>query len=337
MSFLNEELTLEFFNAFALQMWMIVVAMSLAIIIGIPLAIMALRYPWLKKFILSSTGVLQVIPSLALLAFLIPIVGIGLKPAVIAIFLYALLPIVSNTLSGVENIPAASKEAADALGFTDWQRLRLVELPLALPYIINGIRVAAVITVGTATLAAFVGAGGLGDFINRGLALNSTKLLLLGAIPAAVLTLMLDFLIYQIEKILKLSQRSKIAKRNIYWFIVLTALIFLTPTTYFLLNFLHTQNDKTTIRIATKNFTEQFILGEILKQLIENRTRLKVKLYSNLGSGEICLQALRNHQIDLYPEYTDIALLSQIHQLYVGAPREVVFKRAQQEYHRAKF
>jgi osmoprotectant transport system permease protein len=138
-----------------------------------------------------------------MLAFLLPFLGIGVRPAIVALTLYALLPIVRNTHLGLSGIDASVLEAADGLGFSARQKLWIVELPLALPVIVGGVRTSAVIGVGIATLSAFIGAGGLGDFINRGLALNNTRLILLGAIPAAVLALAIDFAIGGVERLFR--------------------------------------------------------------------------------------------------------------------------------------
>ena len=176
---------------------------GIAVLIGLPLGIWILRRASLRGLILGATGVFQTIPSLALLAFLLPFLGIGVAPAIVALTLYALLPIVRNTFTGLNGISADIVEAAIGMGFTRRQRLWIVEIPLALPVIIAGIRTAAVIGVGIATLSAFIGAGGLGDFIIRGLALNHAPLILLGAVPAAGLALLIDFVIGLIEKSLR--------------------------------------------------------------------------------------------------------------------------------------
>ena len=177
------------------------VSTSVAILVGVPLGIWIARTPWFRRPVLGMSGIIQTIPSLAMLAFLLPFFGIGFKPAVIALTLYALLPIVRNTFTGLAGVPDEILEAATGLGFTPRQQLFLVELPLALPVIIAGIRTAAVIGVGIATLSSFIGAGGLGDFINRGLALNNTRLILLGASAAAVLALLIDGLIGLAERL----------------------------------------------------------------------------------------------------------------------------------------
>jgi osmoprotectant transport system permease protein len=167
------------------------VASSLAacILVGIPLGIVAARRKRLAGLVLGTAGVLQTIPSLALLALLIPLLGIGVVPAAVALFLYGLLPIVQGTCTGLTTIPGPLAEAAEALGLPPMTRLVRIELPLASPAILGGIRTSAVIAVGTATIAALVGAGGLGDPVLQGIALRSTPLILAGAIPAALLAL----------------------------------------------------------------------------------------------------------------------------------------------------
>jgi osmoprotectant transport system permease protein len=182
---------------------------SVAILIGVPSGILITRKASLRSFFLAVAGVVQTVPSLAMLAFLLPLLGIGFKPAIVALTLYALLPILRNTYTGLAGVPPEIIEAARGLGFTDRQRLLMVELPLAVPVIVAGIRTAAVIGVGIATLSSFIGAGGLGDFINRGLALNNTRLILLGAVAAAVLALLIDFVIGLGEKLLSGSRRKE--------------------------------------------------------------------------------------------------------------------------------
>jgi osmoprotectant transport system permease protein len=173
----------------------------LAIVVGVPLGIAAHRRARLRALVLGAVGLLQTVPSLALLAFLIALLGsIGFVPALVALFLYALLPIVRNTLAGLEGVSAGLRSAARALGLRDGDVLRLVELPLALPTLLAGVATAAVINVGTATVAAFVGAGGLGERIVAGLAVNDTDRMLAGAIPAALLALLVQGLFALIER-----------------------------------------------------------------------------------------------------------------------------------------
>ncbi len=169
---------------------LVLISVAAACLLGIPLGILAASVPRLRQAVMALAGVLQTIPSLALLALLIPLLGmIGTLPALIALFLYALLPIVRNTCAGIGQVPAGLRLAALALGLTPRQRLWHVDLPLALPVILAGIQTAAVMSVGTATIAAFIGAGGYGERIAVGLALNDNDMLLAGAIPAALFAL----------------------------------------------------------------------------------------------------------------------------------------------------
>ncbi|SEC25097.1 ABC transporter permease [Paenibacillus sp. GP183] len=182
---------------------LVIISMAIAIIVSIPLGVAITRLPYLKTWILGGAGILQTIPSLALLGFMIPIFGIGMKTAIAALFLYSLLPIVRNTYTGIQDVDRAIIESAQGMGLTNLQILFKVELPLALSVIMAGIRTATVINVGTATLAAFIGAGGLGDFIFLGITRNIDALVLLGALPAAGLALVLDFLLGFMEKLTK--------------------------------------------------------------------------------------------------------------------------------------
>ncbi|NLJ74265.1 MAG: ABC transporter permease [Firmicutes bacterium] len=190
---------------FAIQEHLVLVSVpvALAALVTVPLGILAARYRWIEIPVMGIANVLQTIPSLALLALMIPLgVGIGQKPALIALFLYALLPILRNTYLGIRSVDDSIKEAATGMGMTYFQRLYMVELPIALSVIVGGIRTAAIIIIGTATLAAMVGGGGLGDFIITGLGMVRDELILLGAIPAALLALLADFLLGKLEYIL---------------------------------------------------------------------------------------------------------------------------------------
>jgi osmoprotectant transport system permease protein len=165
-------------------------SLAIAALIGIPLGLLAAKYSWLAQPVLITAGLLQTIPSLALLAFLIPVTGtIGVWPALIALFLYALLPITRNTHTGIVEVPRGLVQAGTALGLTPQKVLLKVEMPLAMPVIMAGVKTSAVISVGTATIAAFIGAGGFGERISQGLALNDHAVLLAGALPAALLAL----------------------------------------------------------------------------------------------------------------------------------------------------
>ncbi len=171
------------------------ISLTFAILISIPVGIYITRNPRFSAPILAFTGILQTIPSIALLGFMLPILGIGIKPAIVALLLYALLPMLRNTYTGINDVDASVKEAARGMGMTDWQILTRVELPLAMPVIFAGIRTATVINVGVAALAAYIGAGGLGEFIFGGIALNNSNMILAGAIPAALLAILFDQLL----------------------------------------------------------------------------------------------------------------------------------------------
>ncbi|PQA97802.1 ABC transporter permease [Chryseobacterium shigense] len=175
-------------------------SLILAIIVGVPLGILIARKRKLSSPVLGVAGILQTIPSIALLGFMIPAFGIGAKPAIIALLIYALLPIIRNTYTGITGVNPTVVEAAKAMGMNKSQLLFKVELPLAMPVIIAGIRTAAVINVGVATLASFVAAGGLGEFIFGGISLNNTNMILAGAIPAALLAILLDQTIAVVQK-----------------------------------------------------------------------------------------------------------------------------------------
>jgi osmoprotectant transport system permease protein len=191
------------------HLYLTFISLLIAVVVAIPAGILLYWNPVIAKYILYGIGLLQTIPSIALLALLIPVTGIGVLPAIIALFLYALLPIVRNTYTGLETVDPVLKKVAIGMGMNRIQQMRLLELPLALPQILAGIRTAAVISVGTATLAAFIGAGGLGEYIVTGLALNNTTLIMRGALPAALLAIMIELLFEFVEKITRPAYLKK--------------------------------------------------------------------------------------------------------------------------------
>jgi osmoprotectant transport system permease protein len=196
----------EIFAATLEHLQLVVIAMAMAILIGVPLGLLLVHRKVLRTLALSIASILQTIPSLALFGFLIPIPligGIGKRTAIVALALYALLPILRNTYVGLTSIDAAVLESAEAMGMTTTQILLRVRFPLALAFILAGIRTATIITIGVATIAAAIGAGGLGTFIFRGVALVSDQLLLAGAIPAALLAILADLLLGFLERRLR--------------------------------------------------------------------------------------------------------------------------------------
>lgn len=186
---------------------LVVAALLAAIAIAVPLGVLLVRIPAIAESVMQVLGVLQTIPSIALLAFMIPLLGIGARPALVALWIYALLPIVRATYAGVSTADPDAVSAAEALGTTAWQRLWWVQLPLAAPVVLAGVRTAAVITVGAATLAAFIGAGGLGEPIVTGLGLADTRLVLAGAIPAALLAILVDLALAGVERLVAPAHR----------------------------------------------------------------------------------------------------------------------------------
>jgi osmoprotectant transport system permease protein len=184
------------------HIWLVGMAMLLAIAVGVPLGILITRQPWLSKPILGGANIAETIPSLALFGFLLPVPWLGERAdrlAILALMLYALLPIIRNTSAGIAGVEPAVREAARGMGMTDRQILFQVELPLSLSTVLAGIRVATVLTIGIATIAAAVGAGGLGELIFRGLAMVNNQLILAGAVPAALLALSADALLGLLE------------------------------------------------------------------------------------------------------------------------------------------
>jgi osmoprotectant transport system permease protein len=187
------------------HLFLVGIAISIAIFVGIPLGILITRKTYLRQPILGIANILQTIPSLALFGLLIPVAGIGVVPAIIALTLYSFLPIIRNTYTGIMSVDPAIREAGKGMGMTDTQLLLQVEIPLAMGVILAGVRVATVIAIGIATIAAAIGAGGLGVFIFRGISVVNDQLILAGAFPAAVIALLADLVIGWIENKLKVK------------------------------------------------------------------------------------------------------------------------------------
>lgn len=182
------------------HLWLTGISVMIAIVLGLVLGVFITRQKRWASPIIGLANMIQTIPSIALLGFMIPFLGIGATPAIIALFLYALLPIIRNTYAGISEIDPAVKEAAKGMGMTNWQLLIQVEIPLAMPVIFAGIRTATVINVGVATLCALIAAGGLGEFIFTGISLSDAKLILIGAVPAALLAISIDVLLGLIQQ-----------------------------------------------------------------------------------------------------------------------------------------
>lgn len=303
---------------------------AMAIAIGVPLGVVALRSRATKSVVLSSVAILQTIPSLALLTLLLALLNrIGAVPAIIALTLYALLPIVRNTITGLEGVPTGVMNAADGLGMTRWQQLRMVQFPLALPVIIAGIRTAAVIGVGVATLSAFIGAGGLGQFINRGLALDNPRLILLGAIPSAMLALAVDGALASIGWALDPLRKSSRPRSTTR---VARAAALVIPLVALASGMATYVGTRPNLVIGSKAFSESIILGHMMADLIEANTDLMVERRFCLGGTMICHGALVSGEVDLYPEYTGTALTAVLHQPAISDP-DKVFGKVANAYH----
>ncbi len=295
------------------HVFLVFVSTGLAILIGVPLGILLTRIKSLRTPILGFANIMQTVPSLALFGLLIPIPfigGIGARTAIIALALYALLPVIRNTVTGILGIDPKISEAATAMGMTNWQRLKMVELPLAMPVILTGIRVAVVISVGVATVAAAVGAGGLGTYIFRGLRQNDNNLLIAGALASALLALLCDFALGQFEKSYAIGERVLVRRRKIIGFAV-AGILAAIVVVGFIPGLTSTASngslsaDGRKIIVGSKDFTESVILAEILAQMLEKKG-VAVERQFELG-GNLPHDALISKQIDVYPEYTGTA------------------------------
>lgn len=271
-------------------------ATLIAAVIGLPLGIALTRKPRFATSVLGLANVLQTIPSLALFGLLIPLPlvgGIGARPAILALILYAILPILRNTYDGIRGVDPSLREAAEALGLTPMERLRLVEIPLAMPVILGGVRLAAVLSVGTATIAAAVGASGLGTYVLRGISTVDTRLVLAGAVPAALLAVFVDAALGRLTR----SDRPMRA-----------ALILIVAIALCARSLLDLRAGPPRIVVGSKNFTESVLLGEIVAATLESRGQ-GVERRFNLGGAWICHRALLSGDLDIYVEYSGTALM----------------------------
>jgi osmoprotectant transport system permease protein len=312
---------------------LVLVSTSIAVLIGIPTGILLTRKKTLRGPVLGIANVMQTIPSLALFGLLIPIKfigGIGPRTAIIALVLYALLPIIRNTFTGILGVDSSVREAAAAMGMTDRQVLFQVELPLAMPVILTGIRVALVISVGVATIAAAVGAGGLGVYIFRGLRQYDNYLLLAGAVPAALMALVADFSLGLAEKSLSPGARKRSPMRRTITVVLLLSAVLITIGLWIRSSRqTATRSVQGRIVIGSKDFTESILLAEIVAQLLEQKGVNVVRQYE-LG-GNVPHEALLAGRIDLYPEYTGTCYTAILHHPPLTDPR-AVYDTVKREY-----
>lgn len=312
-------------------------ALIIAIIIGVPIGILISYKRKLNKPVLGITSVTQAIPSMALLGFMIPFLGIGTAPAIVVVVLYSLLPIIKNTYTGIANISPATVEAATGIGLTKAQILTKIQIPEALPIIMAGVRISSVSAVGLMTMAAFIGGGGLGYLIFSGIRTVNNYQILAGAIPACILALLVDYFFGAIEKLVtpislqnetKSKEKQKKERRKNKIIVIITILII---GLLFLQEIDFSKKSENVIRVGSKDFTEQEILCYMTSQAIENNTDIDVENECNLGGAQVVFSALTNDNIDLYidyagTDYTDILKhkpISDVDKVYKTIKKEM--------------
>jgi len=270
------------------------IALLIATIIAVPLGILLTKTKKTSEIVMNIAAILQTIPSLALLGLMIPLFGIGRLPAIIALVVYALLPILRNTYTGVKEVDPSLVEAAKGIGMKLIRRLTKVELPIAMPVIMAGIRTAMVLIIGTATLAALIGAGGLGDLILLGIDRNDASLILIGAIPAALLAILFDIVLRFMEK---LSYKKLLIVLGTMVIIIMVAII---------VPLFAQKGDK--ITLAGKLGSEPSVITNMYKILIEQDTDDTVEVKDGMGKTAFLFNALKSDDIDGYLEFTGTVL-----------------------------
>ncbi|WP_064591789.1 ABC transporter permease/substrate-binding protein [Streptobacillus moniliformis] len=264
-------------------------SLLIAIIIAVPLGIFVINYKKTKEWLLQVIGIFQTIPSLALLGLFIPFIGIGTLPAVVTLVIYAIFPIMQSTITGLSEIDSSLEEAATAFGMTKWEKLKKYQLALSMGILMSGVRTASIMIIGTATLAALVGAGGLGSFILLGIDRNNTELIFIGAISSAILAIIFGGLI-------KFLQNKK--PKTILMALILSIIsvgISFTPLS---------SNSEKTLVIGGKLGAEPEIIINMYKLLIEEESDINVEIKPNFGKTNFLYEALKSKSIDIYPEYT---------------------------------
>ena len=306
----------ELLTALIEHMQLSFISLFIAVIIAIPLAIYLTRHKKMAAVMIQITSIFQTIPSLALLGLMIPLVGIGSVPAVIALVIYALLPILRNAYTGLNEIDPSLNEAADAMGMSRWRKLIKVQIPIAMPIIMAGIRNAMVLIIGTGTIAALIGAGGLGSLILLGIDRGNNHLILLGAIPAALLAILFDYLLSLFEKI---SFKKTVITLGILSVLILGLLIAPLLT-----------KDKEELIIAGKLGAEPEIIMNMYKYLIEDQTDVEVTLEPNMGKTTFVFNALESGDIDVYTEYTGTILATFLNEEITSSDEQEVFQQAKE-------
>ena len=293
-------------------------ALLAAIAIGIPLGILISYVKPASKPVLAFANLVQAIPSMALLGLAIPILGIGMKPAVFLVVIYSLLPIIKNTYAGLMNISPQMLEAAEGIGLTRKQILFKVQIPMALPVIMTGVRISAVSAVGLMTLAAYVGGGGLGDLVFSGIRLVNNVKILAGAIPACILALLVDRVFAAVEVLVtpvsllpgesKQQKKRRKGREKVVAGAALVLVAALIGVTVF------RPAKESDLRIASMGFSENEVLAYMLSEAIETKLGLSVDTVLDLGGSSVCVTAINSGEIDGYIEYTGTIYVSILDQ-----------------------
>ena len=276
-----------------------IISIAIATVIGLIIGVLISEYEKSSKLVLGIINFVYTIPSISLLGFLIPLSGIGNTTAIIALTVYALLPMVRNTHTGITNIDNRVLEAAKGMGSTNFQILYKIKLPLAMPVIMTGLRSMATMTIALAGIASFIGAGGLGVAIYRGITTNNAALTIAGSLLIAILAIVVDLILSLLTKLSKKNIRKNKKLKWIALGLIVVIVISLVGKV------LTRKGDNETINIATKPMTEQYIIGAMLKQVIEDKTDLNVNIIQGVGGGTSnIMPGMENKEFDMYPEYT---------------------------------
>ena len=306
----------DWLTALGQHLQLSLLTLLLAIFLAVPLAIYLSTRKRASNWVLQVAGIFQTIPSMALLGLFIPIMGIGTLPALTALVIYAIFPILQNTITGLQGIDPSLEEAGVAFGMTKWERLKKFEIPLAMPVIMSGIRTAAVMIIGTATLAALIGAGGLGSFILLGIDRNNASLILIGALSSAFLAIAFNLL-------LKWMEKAKLRTIFAAFAVMVIGLgASYTPS-------LLPKPEKENLVIAGKLGPEPEILANMYKILIEENTDMTVTVKPNFGKTTFLYEALKKGDIAIYPEFTGTVTESLLKQApQVSHDPEAVYRAA---------
>ena len=315
------------FQATAAHLDLVAEAILIAGAIGVPLGILASRTRWVERTVVGLANVLQTIPGLALLGVLLILFRgqIGKPPALAALVVYSLLPIIKNTILGLKGVDRGVAEAAVGMGMTPWQRLTWVELPLAVPVLLGGVRVAAVASVGMATIAAAIGARGLGSYIYAGIQVSDPRLILLGSVPAALLALICDGALGSFEQRIDPIRRRRTPSpiRDLIGTATALALVALAGFGAWQSCGWGQNRGAGVIVIGSKDSAEPKLLGHMLADLVEAHTPLRVDRRFDLGGSLVCFNALTRGGLDAYVEYTGTALTTILKEPPAYDPEQV--------------